>query len=254
MATSRLRTAALWAQEESVGRFGSASGSQRRAWAASLPQGSHGAPQRRCQTAVKPLRTRLPSVQARASSRSARAGAARRSPRGGSTRSHLGGNSRPRGFGQLALARPSSARLSAGRPPASASLGHLADMFWLAGYTGLVLHTGWVHSPVPCWEARPTSTSPRQGAPPPLPLPLLGQSDSWVLVGPRVVASLWGWVRGDVVCWYVRCFVMHELTRLAHESSPDASPSSPQRCCRLGLTMRANARGRISRLWRSCLT
>ena len=28
---------------------------------------------------------------------------------------------------------PASARLSAGRPPASASLGHLADMFWLAG-------------------------------------------------------------------------------------------------------------------------
>eukprot|EP00964_Phaeocystis_antarctica_P115065 scaffold79020_cov72-Phaeocystis_antarctica.AAC.3 len=34
-------------------------------------------------------------------------------------------------------ARPASARSSSGRPPASASLGQLAGMFWLAGHTGL---------------------------------------------------------------------------------------------------------------------
>ena len=34
------------------------------------------------------------------------------------------------------LARPASARSSSGRPPASASLGQLADMFWLAGHIG----------------------------------------------------------------------------------------------------------------------
>ena len=42
-------------------------------------------------------------------------------------------------------ARPASARSSAGRPPASASLGQLAGMFFLAGRplcSSLVLHTG----------------------------------------------------------------------------------------------------------------
>ena len=39
-------------------------------------------------------------------------------------------------------ARPASARSSSGRPPASASLGQLAEMLWLAGHTGLVFHTG----------------------------------------------------------------------------------------------------------------
>ena len=39
------------------------------------------------------------------------------------------------------LARPSSARSSSGRPPASASLGQLADVLWLAGYSGPVFHT-----------------------------------------------------------------------------------------------------------------
>ena len=35
-----------------------------------------------------------------------------------------------------------SARASSGRPPASASFGQLADVFWLAGLTGLVSHVG----------------------------------------------------------------------------------------------------------------
>ena len=43
---------------------------------------------------------------------------------------------RPSSFGT-----PRSARSSAGRPPASAILAQLADMFWLAG------HTGWPASP-----------------------------------------------------------------------------------------------------------
>eukprot|EP00964_Phaeocystis_antarctica_P122582 scaffold86249_cov66-Phaeocystis_antarctica.AAC.5 len=50
--------------------------------------------------------------------------------------------------GQLCLktirppARPASARSSLGRPPASASLVQLADLFWLAGHTGLVFRIG----------------------------------------------------------------------------------------------------------------
>jgi len=39
-------------------------------------------------------------------------------------------------------ARPASARSSLGRPPASASLVQLADLFWLAGHTGLVFRIG----------------------------------------------------------------------------------------------------------------
>ena len=39
-------------------------------------------------------------------------------------------------------ARPTSARASSRRPPTSASLGHLADVFWLAGHTGRVSHIG----------------------------------------------------------------------------------------------------------------
>ena len=46
-------------------------------------------------------------------------------------------------------ARPTSARSSSGRPPASTSLGQSAGMFWLAGSTGLVVcHLG---AP-PSWE------------------------------------------------------------------------------------------------------
>ena len=47
---------------------------------------------------------------------------------------HLCGTQPPRGV--------ASARSSSGRPPASASLGHLAEMLWLAGHTGLVFHAG----------------------------------------------------------------------------------------------------------------
>ena len=45
-------------------------------------------------------------------------------------------------------ARPTSARSSAGRPPASVSLGQLADTFWLAGptCTGPVFHIGTIAS------------------------------------------------------------------------------------------------------------
>ena len=39
-------------------------------------------------------------------------------------------------------ARPANARASAGRAPASASLGRLADVCWPAGHTGHVFHAG----------------------------------------------------------------------------------------------------------------
>ena len=39
-------------------------------------------------------------------------------------------------------ARSASGRSSSGRPPASASLGQLAELFWLAGHTRLAFHTG----------------------------------------------------------------------------------------------------------------
>ena len=39
-----------------------------------------------------------------------------------------------------ALTRPASARSSSGQPPASASLGQLADTFWLAVPTSLVFY------------------------------------------------------------------------------------------------------------------
>ena len=42
-------------------------------------------------------------------------------------------------------ARPGNARSSSEQPPASASLGPLADMFWLVGPTGLVLQRGLRH-------------------------------------------------------------------------------------------------------------
>ena len=46
------------------------------------------------------------------------------------------GKQPPRGFGQFALpARPASTRSSLGRPHASASLGQLADRFWLAWFS-----------------------------------------------------------------------------------------------------------------------
>ena len=50
-------------------------------------------------------------------------------------------NSRPEASANLPP-RPASARSSSGRPPASANLGQLAGVFWLAGNTGLVFHTG----------------------------------------------------------------------------------------------------------------
>ena len=49
-------------------------------------------------------------------------------PRGKQHRPH-------RGFGQFARSSP-------GWPPASASLGQLAEGFWLAGHAGLVFHIG----------------------------------------------------------------------------------------------------------------
>ena len=39
-------------------------------------------------------------------------------------------------------ARPAILRASSGRPPASASLGQSADVFWLAGHTGLAFYIG----------------------------------------------------------------------------------------------------------------
>ena len=39
-------------------------------------------------------------------------------------------------------ARPTSARASSRRPPASASLGHLVGVLWQAGHTGRVSHIG----------------------------------------------------------------------------------------------------------------
>ena len=52
-------------------------------------------------------------------------------------------------------ARPASARSSPGRPPASASRGQLAALFWLAAHTGLVFHTG------PLRAARMAGRAPR---------------------------------------------------------------------------------------------
>ena len=46
-------------------------------------------------------------------------------------------------------ARPASARSSSGRSRASASLGQLADVAWLAGHTGVVSHTGTLCCPSP---------------------------------------------------------------------------------------------------------
>ena len=59
-------------------------------------------------------------------------------------RLRLRGRQPPRGFGQSALQHtpPDQAQGGLQPQPASASLGQLADMFRLAGRTGLVFHTG----------------------------------------------------------------------------------------------------------------
>ena len=56
-----------------------------------------------------------------------------------------GKQSPPRGFDHSAppaLTRPASARSSSGQPPASASLGQRAEVFWPAGPTDRVLYAG----------------------------------------------------------------------------------------------------------------
>ena len=144
---------------------------QRRAWAAWVPQGSHGAPQSRCQTAIKlptPLPFGVQSVGRFGSAGQPRSPSEALSNRYQAARPAAFWRAGPRlvtlctGWGGAALsswwvytraprwktaalrpgptrppARPSSARLSAGRPAALASPGQLADVFWLAGYTGL---------------------------------------------------------------------------------------------------------------------
>eukprot|EP00964_Phaeocystis_antarctica_P080091 scaffold49980_cov78-Phaeocystis_antarctica.AAC.1 len=88
------------------------------------------------------------AVRPRQQSRTARAAAAPRAVGGGRRRplrwrGARGGtcvkHSRRRPL--RPSARPASARASPGRPPASASLGQLADVFWPAGHTGLCFLT-----------------------------------------------------------------------------------------------------------------